>query len=258
MDKTFQTSFIPKKPSVEPTVVKEKFTLGIFGFIGVLIFVITTALAVGVYFYEKNLIQELADKQAQLNTASDAIEFPLIDAAKTLGRRITDANQILANHVIVSPIFEALQMNTLKSVQFDHFTYTTPTDQSGQVTVAMTGVARDYTSIALESDQLAKNKDIQNPIFSGLSLDPQTGNVSFTLNFTVSSDLVSFEKHVSDYAVTPPVTASSSTEALQVPDQTSGSSTAAISTPAIINTATSTTATSTAVQSSTNTTGVSQ
>ncbi|MEI6316184.1 MAG: hypothetical protein WCO65_00445 [bacterium] len=201
MDKTFQTSFIPKKPTVEAAPVEKKFTLGIFGFIGVLLFVISTALAVGVYFYEKNLVVQLADKQAQLNNARNAIEFPLIDSAKTLGRRITDANQILSNHIIVSPIFSALQLNTLKSIQFNQFTYATPTDQSGKVSVQMNGVARDYTSIALESDQLAKNKDIQNPIFSGLALDPQTGTVSFTLNFTVSSDLVSFVKHVSDYVV---------------------------------------------------------
>ena len=195
----FQTSFIPKKPSVEPEVIKEKVSLGIFGFIGVVVFFISTALALGVYFYDNNLVQQLSDKQAQLNIGRNALESPLIESAKTLGRRITDANEILSNHMIVSPIFEALQLGTLKSVQFNSFSYTTPSTAQDKVMVQMSGVARDYTSIALESDQLAKNKNIQNPIFSGLALDAQTGNVNFTLNFTVGSDLVNFGNHVADY-----------------------------------------------------------
>ena len=194
----FQTSFIPKKPVVEAPVT-EKVRLGILGFVGILIFVISSGLAVGVYFYEGSLAQQLTDKQTQLNNARNALESPLISSAKTLGRRITDANELLSNHIIVSPIFQALQLNTLKSIQFNNFTYTTPTAQNDKVLVQMSGVARDYTSIALESDQLAKNKDIQNPIFSGLSLDSQTGNVTFSLNFTVSSDLVNFGSHVADY-----------------------------------------------------------
>ncbi len=194
----FQTSFIPKKPIVEP-VVTEKVGLGIFGFIGVLIFVISSALAGGVYFYEGNLNQQLTDKQTQLSNARNSLEPSLMASAKTLGRRITDANEILSNHIIVSPIFQALQLNTLKSIQFTNFSYKTPSGPKDKVSIQLSGIARDYTSIALESDQLAKNKDIQNPLFSGLSLDSQTGKVNFSLDFTVSQDLVSFVKHVSEY-----------------------------------------------------------
>ena len=238
MDKNnFQTSFIPKKPLAEQEV-KEKFTLGIFGFIGIIIFVISTALAVGIYFYEKNLVQQLASKQASLNSARNSLESPLIDTAKVLGRRITDANEILANHIIVSPIFQALQLNTLKTVQFNHFSYSTA-DAKGKIVVQMTGVAKDYTSIALESDQLAKNKDIQNPIFSGLSLDATTGNVSFSLAFTVDADLVNFSKHASEYA-DPVATTTAETDA----QAASGNSTMSV---------TNTTATTTPDQSQLNT-----
>ena len=66
MDKNFQTSFLPQKPIIE-TVVKEKVSLGIFGFIGIIIFVISASLAGGVYFYEASLVKQLAAKQLQLN-----------------------------------------------------------------------------------------------------------------------------------------------------------------------------------------------
>ena len=198
MDKTFQTSFIPKKPLAEPEV-QEKVGLGLFGFVGILVFVISAGLAAGVYFYSSSLQNELAAKQAQLNNARNILESPLIDSAKILGRRITDANQILSNHIVVSPIFQALQLNTLKSIQFNHFSYIVPVNDKDKIKVEMAGVARDYASIALESDQLAKNKNILNPIFSGLSLDPQTGNVTFTFNFSVDPSMVSFANHVGDY-----------------------------------------------------------
>ena len=221
MDKNFQTSFIPKKPLAEQEV-KEKFTLGIFGFVGIIIFVISTALAAGVYYYEKNLAQQLADKQASLSNARNSLESPLIDSAKVLGRRITDANEILSNHIIVSPIFEALQLNTLKTVQFNHFTYSTA-DVKGKIVVQMTGVAKDYTSIALESDQLAKNKNIQNPIFSGLSLDASNGNVTFSLTFTVNSDLVNFSKHATEY-MDPVATTTAMTDAANKLNQSQNNS----------------------------------
>ena len=198
MDKNFQTSFIPKKPLTEPVVVESP-GIGIFGFVGILVFVVTSALAGGLYFYDKNLAQELADKQTQLNNAKNTLESPLIGQAKILGRRITDANQILSNHIIITPIFQALQLNTLKSVQFKSFSYSTPTDAKGKINVEMTGVARNYAAIALESDQLAKNKDIQNPIFSGLSFEPATGNVSFAFKFSVDPAMVNFSNHVADY-----------------------------------------------------------
>ena len=204
MDKNFQTSFIPKKPIIETTI-KEKVSLGIFGFIGIVIFVISAGLAGGVYFYEQNLANQLHTKESQLNNARNILESPLIGEAKILGRRIADAKDILANHIVVSPIFQTLQLNTLKSLQFNHFAYTMPTepaDPTGKISVQMTGVARDYTSIALESDQLSKNKDIQNPLFSGLALDAKSGNVTFNLDFTVTPEFVNFANNLSNYQAT--------------------------------------------------------
>jgi hypothetical protein len=68
------------------------------------------------------------------------------------------------------------------------------------IAVQMNGKARDYASIALESDQLAMNKNIHNSVFSDLSLDDQTGRVSFNLSFTVDADLVRYTNHLSDFA----------------------------------------------------------
>jgi len=208
MDTNFQTSFIPKKPLAEERVVAPRGT-SLLMFIATLIFFGALASAGGMYFYTANLKKSISSSNASLAAARNAFEPSLITTLQTLNRRMTNANLLLSKHVAVSPIFEALELNTLKSVQFTKFSYLTPADLSAPITVKMSGVALDYSTIALQSDQLATNKDIHNPIFSNLVLNPQTGTVAFDLTFTVSPDLVKFANHIDEIVpgsvVTPPV-----------------------------------------------------
>lgn len=200
MDNTnsnFQTSFIPKKPLAEERVTAPRHT-SIFSFLATLVFFGSLASAGAIYFYQANLVKTNISKKAQLGAASDSFQESLIKTLKRLDRRITDTKILLNGHVMVSPIFAALETDTLKSIQFTKFSYTTPVDPASPITVHMSGRARDYASIALQSDQLAKNVNIHNSIFSNLALDQQTGNVSFDLVFTVDSDLVRFTNHLDD------------------------------------------------------------
>lgn len=198
MDTNFQTSFIPKKPLAESStpVVHET---SLFSFIATLVFFAMIVAAVAMYFYQNALAKSIASDSASLVAARNSFEPALITQLKTLDRRLTDANVLLRNHIAVSPIFAALQGVTLKSVQFTKFSYSTPSDPSAPITVRMSGRARDYSSIALESDELATNKSIHNPIFSNLTLDERTGTVTFDLVFTVDADLVRFTKHVDSF-----------------------------------------------------------
>ena len=195
MDNNFQTSFIPKKPLAEDRVPVVTHT-SIFSFIATLIFFGALASAAGMYFYKASLTKSISSMSAQLDTARNSFEPALITELKTLDRRITNAKTLLDRHIVVSPIFAALEESTLKSIQFTKFSYLTPADSGAPVTVHMSGRARDYASIALQSDQLATNKNIHNSIFSNLALDEKTGTVAFDLVFTVDADLVRFTNHL--------------------------------------------------------------
>ncbi len=200
MDTNFQTSFIPKKPLAEERAPASSGGTSLFAFLATIVFIVSLAGGAAAYFYKASLRQTIMKQQSALDLARNAFEPSLITQLKQLDRRITDANSILSTHIVVSPIFDALAANTLKSIQFTKFTYTTPTDSKSPIAVQMTGKARDYASIALESDQLATNKNIHNSIFSNLSLDDQTGNVTFNLAFTVDADLVRYTNHLSEFA----------------------------------------------------------
>ncbi len=234
MDTNFQTSFIPKKPLAEERVVAPKHT-SLFAFVATLVFFAALAAAGAVYFYKASLEKDIVSMDAQLAAARNAFEPSLITTLKTLDRRMTDANLLLTNHVAVSPIFAALQQHTLKSIQFTKFSYSTEADPSAPVTVRMSGKARDYASIALQSDSFAKNRNIHNSIFSNLTLDQTTGLVGFDLVFTVDAELVRFMSHLDSYvsqegtAVTVPAAADQtapSSGAVQAPSGAPTTSTA--------------------------------
>lgn len=199
MDTNFQTSFIPKKPLAEERVPVTATHSSIFAFLATLIFISAIAASAGLYFYRANLTKTIVSQQVQLNAARNAFEPSLITELKRLDRRITSANTILNSHIAVSPIFEVLELNTLKSIQFTKFTYTTPTNPKLPIKVELSGRARDYASIALASDQLATNKYIRNSIFSDLTLNEQTSFVQFLLTFDVDPDLVRFTNNLEKF-----------------------------------------------------------
>lgn len=196
MEPQFQTSFIPKKALADDRAVSAR-PVSLWTFLATIVFIASVIAAGIVYFMQAGLARGISQKKQQLDTAAGAFEKDFIAEIQTTGRRIGAANEVLGGHIIVSPVFESLQASTLKSVQFTRFTYTTSGSGVGAtVQISMSGKAQSYTSIALQSDKLAENKYIKNPVFSNLTLDEQS-NVIFDLTFSVDPHLVSFGESLS-------------------------------------------------------------
>jgi hypothetical protein len=187
----FQTSFIPKKPLAEERAPAPVRRNGLLSLISTILFFATLAAAGGVYLYQVSLNNQVKSLSASLDIAKNEFEPSLIDTLQTLDKRLTASGQVLANHVTVSPIFLSLENLTLKSVRFTKFNYEIPTDTK-VMTVKMSGTARSYTSIALQSDQLGQNKYFQDVVFSNLQLDA-AGNVNFDLAFTIDPAFLNYK-----------------------------------------------------------------
>ena len=190
MDKEFQTSFIPKKPLAEERVVRER-PVSIVTFLATIIFFATIVAGVGAYGYQVILAKQVKEMSASLETAKGAFEPTLLADLQTLDKRINASSDILTNHIAVSPIFRALQDLTLRSVRFTKFSYNFSKD--GDIEVKMSGLSPNYNyiTLALQSDVLAENKYIKNPVFSNLNLD-EKGNVTFDLSFSVDASFVRY------------------------------------------------------------------
>ncbi len=189
MDPQAQTSFIPKRPLAEDRAPRQK-TVSIFSFFATILFLASIVGAGAMYFYKNTLTASVNGMQQDLQKARGAFEDTFLQELQKVDSRINAARSVLENHVAVSPIFQALQSSTLKSVQFTKFVYAV--DGSGptaSILVKMSGKAQSYNALALQNDALTSNKYIRNPIFSNLTLDQQ-GNVLFDLSFSVDPKFV--------------------------------------------------------------------
>lgn len=194
MEQNFQTSFIPKKPIVLERASSPR-QVGLFTIVSIFLFFTMLLATGGLYFYDKILEKKIIQMQADLDLATKRFEPSKIAQLKSLDKRLYAANEILSKHISVSPIFEALEAITIKSIGYTKFSYALEDEskKNPRISIIMSGVSRGYAPIALQSDLFANNKNIIDPVFSNLKLD-EKGNVLFDLNFSVDKDFVNYKK----------------------------------------------------------------
>jgi hypothetical protein len=191
MEQNFQTSFIPKKSIVKERVIMPQ-SVSFLSIISIFILFSVVIGTGGLYFYKGILAKNITQMDNTLNLARNRFEPAKITEIQVLDNRLKAANDILAHHVAVTPIFLALQQATMKTVRFTSFKYTLPTDGS-KIAIKMTGIAVNYRSVALQEELFAKNKNFIEPVFSNLQLD-NVGSVSFELNFFVDPSFVNYKQ----------------------------------------------------------------
>lgn len=194
MDGKLQTSFIPKKPITETTVFRRPQTVSIFTLISIIIFIISLASAAGVFLYQRYLVGQIADMNSRLAKAKNAFEPSFVTTVTNLSNRIAAAKKILDAHTVVSPLFDLLAGETLQNVRFDNFSY--QLSDAGASTISMSGQAKSFNAVALQSDVFGQDKRLKNPVFSDLNLD-QSGNVIFKFTATVDASYLSYRKNLS-------------------------------------------------------------
>ena len=194
MEQNFQTSFIPKNSIVKERVIVTQ-SVSLFTIVSLFIFLTIVVGTGGLYFYKGSLQKNVSKMKNTLSLAQNRFEPSIITSLSALDRRLNASNEILSKHVAVTPIFEALQEITMKTMRFTSFSYTLPTDGSGRVLVKLTGVGIGYKSVALQADLFSGNKNFIDPIFSNLQLDDK-GNVTFEVTFSVDPSLVNYKQNL--------------------------------------------------------------
>ncbi|MSR78530.1 MAG: hypothetical protein EXS59_00045 [Candidatus Taylorbacteria bacterium] len=198
MDTKFQTSFIPKKSLTNEQSHPRSESVSIFLIISIIIFVLGLAAAGGVFAYKRILIKNIADMNVSLVAAKNSFEPTFIDNANALSKRIEAAKKLLTAHTVTTPIFDFLENDTLATVKFDTFSYDLR-DNGGSFLV-ISGQAKNFSSIALQSDIFGKEKFIKNPVFSDLNPD-QNGNIVFKFNSGLDPSFLSYKTNLKSKAV---------------------------------------------------------
>lgn len=192
MEQNFQTSFIPKKPMLKESIVSTR-SVSIFLIISLFILFTVLLATGGLYFYKGIITKKIVDLESTLNLAKNRFEPSKITELQLLDKRLRASSEILSEHSTVTPIFDALEQITMKSIRFTKFDYNLGTNEKAAISVKISGVAIGYRSIALQSDLFAKNKNLIDPFFSNLRLD-NSGNVIFDLEFSVDPSFVNYKQ----------------------------------------------------------------
>ncbi len=190
----FTTTFIPKKPlaDVTPTGAQPvSRPVGFLSSISLVLFFVTLLMAGGVYFWksyeEKNVIV-LAES---IKKIEKTFEPDLVAKLQSLDRQLKNGSVLIKGHTVISPVFDLLEVSTLKTVKFTKFDITFDDIKGTQI--KMSGEADGYRSIAQQSDVFGANSYLKDAIFSNFFLTPKS-KISFDLSFGVKPDFVDFEK----------------------------------------------------------------
>lgn len=198
------SSFIPKGGAQYsgPTASRKRHSNSLLMTTAVVIAAIAVLAAGGVFFYTQYLESNLSDKKQQLAQAQAAFDPEIIDELEQLDMRINAAEDILNDHTVITPVLTVVESITLESVQLISLAVMSPDvvaqeekrDEAGprRVEVSLVGVARDYAAVALQSQALAENESIQNPILSNFTLNDQ-GDVEFAIEFSLSPEYMDYE-----------------------------------------------------------------
>ncbi len=185
------TSFIPKK-TVAPEQAKKTGAIDFVFLIAMVIFLATLFSSIGVFLYKNFLNNQIEEGSIMLEREKDNFDIDSIKQFSRLGERIKISETLLNNHVDLTGLFEVLQINTLKTVQFKSFDYSL--DEKGMV-IVMEGTARDYSTVALQSDIFGEHTMIKDTVFSNLDVNEE-GFVVFDFSATIDKDLVSYKKRI--------------------------------------------------------------
>lgn len=177
MDPKFKTSFIPKQEirtvGTRPTYGFRYSMLSIIGF--VFLFV-SMVLAVSVFFYQKTLVKDIENMNAELVATRNRFEPSLISEMLKLDKRLEMVKSLLNNHQATTLVFDLLEQKTLKSIRFTNLQYIA--NPLGSLSIDLKGEASNFSAVALQSDIFGSEPKLSSPVFSGLNLD-EKGSIKF-------------------------------------------------------------------------------
>ena len=187
-----QTSFIPKRTLDTQTRIERADTVNIFTVLSTLVFFLILLASGGIFFWKQTLQSQVAEVEAQLVKEKESFnEQGIVDLTR-LDQRLTASAQLLDSRLYTSKIFKLLNDNTIKTVRFGKFTVDPLLTDKSKLKVTVSGQAKDYASVALQSDIFSKLNDaVLEYEFSNLTLD-QAGNVLFDMSAIINKQAVSF------------------------------------------------------------------
>lgn len=160
---------------------------GLF-FLGIFAFLISGALAGGLFAWEYYLQNTISSKSTQLESTQKEISVAVIQKLKQAETRFTKAEELLAEHRALTPFFDFLENNTLRAVSFDSLSYAY---ENGAHTLKLDGVAKNYESLLYQSRVFRESPAIVDAVFSSLKTN-KDGQIGFSATLQLNPAILSY------------------------------------------------------------------
>lgn len=196
MEPKFKTSFIPKQSlqtqeEVRFVPKKQSAPVGLATTLTFLVLIAALSASAGFYLYKQHLITSIEKKRTTINQQREAFEPALVKEYTRVATRLDAAHKILDAHNAMTFAFSLLEQITLKKVEYS--TMILSYDRTaGTVNLALTGSARSYKVLALQSDVFGSNQFVQEPTVNGLKAQ-EGGTVGFTVSAKLDPRLISYK-----------------------------------------------------------------
>lgn len=188
-----KTSFIPKTALVaERTESVRKTTFGVVNVIAGVLLIAAIIGAAGLFAFEKYVEGSIGSKRTSLDRARAAFQPATIKELSRLDTRLAVGATLLSQHVAPSVLFDFIEQHTLASVRFQSFSYTQA--GPGRMVLAMSGEAKSFNAVALQSDAFGKSSIFSEVIFSNLNID-SAGDVIFDFSAVVNINELAYRAH---------------------------------------------------------------
>lgn len=183
---TIPTSFVPKQPlETQRRKMQPGDNLLLLG--SLLIFGASLVTAGAVFGYQQYLNSVIEYKGSQLVAYEAEISSDVVETYIRLDKRFTSARTILDNHVALSYFFEELEKTTLKNVRFNSLIIDVAEDRTAKVT--LDGVARNFNTLAAQSNKVAANPIFKRAIFADIGPN-EDGTIGFSLTSELERDSI--------------------------------------------------------------------
>lgn len=191
MQERVKTSFIPKQSlKVERTQSVRQTTFGVVNAAAGVILIAAILAAIGMFFFEQFTKSSIENKRTSLDRARSAFQPETIRELSRLDARLMVGTSLLVSHTAPSLLFDFIERETLSSVRFLDFSYGEA--GPGRVMLSMSGVAKSFNAVALQSDAFGKSPMFSEVIFENLNID-ETGNVVFNFSAVVNTEEITYD-----------------------------------------------------------------
>lgn len=188
-----QTSFIPKRTLDTQARIERADTVSIFTVLSTIIFFLAIVAGGGIFFWQQSLKTQVKEVEATLIKERESFDEGEIQDLTNLSNRLKSSEELLDSRLYSSKIFELLNQNTIKTVRFSKFSVDPSLVDKTKLKMSVSGQAKDYASVALQSDVFSKlTNTVLEYEFSNLTLD-QAGNVLFDMSATLDKNAVAFD-----------------------------------------------------------------